>query len=210
MSTLTVYGTPISTYVRTVRLLLEGAGADYTLEGVNIFNGESQSAEYLAKNPFGKVPTLAVDGALLYETNAIVEYLDATVADRKFSPSEPLLQARMRQIMAIIDSYLYPTGIGTIVIQRLIVPSQGGKADEESVKNAVAPAKTAVEAIEALVSGHPYLLGSEIGIADFYLIPVFIYLSQTPEFAAITAQTPKLLAWWDQASQLPDVQKVSA
>lgn len=210
MSTLTVYGTPVSTYVRTVRLLLEGAGADYTLNGVNIFNGESQSAEYLAKNPFGKVPTLAADGALLYETNAIVEYLDATVGSHKFTPSEPLLQARMRQIMAIIDSYLYPAAIGTIVIQRLIVPSQGGKADEALVQNAVAPAQTAAEAIEALVTGNPYLLSSDIGIADFYLIPIFIYLSQTPEFAVITAQTPKLCAWWDQASQLPNVQKVCA
>lgn len=210
MATLTVYGTPVSTYVRTVRLLLEGVSADYTLTGVNIFNGESQSADYLAKNPFGKVPTLAVDGELLYETNAIVEHLDAVVADRKFSPSEPLLQARMRQIMAIIDSYLYPAAISTIVIQRLIVPSQGGKTDEALVQSAIAPAQTAVEAIEALVVGSPYLLGSEIGIVDFYLIPIFVYLSKTPEFAAITAQTPKLRAWWDHASQLPDVKKVCA
>ena len=210
MATFTVYGTPVSTYVRTVRLLLEGAGANYTLNSVNIFNGENQSADYLAKNPFGKVPTLDVDGALLYETNAIVEFLDAVVANHKFSPSEPLLQARMRQMMGIIDSYLYAPAIGTIVIQRLIVPSQGGTTDEAAVTNAVAPAKTAVEAIESLVSGEPYLLGSAIGIADFYLIPVFIYLSKTPEFAAITAQTPKLKTWWANVSQLPDVQKVCA
>lgn len=210
MATLTVYGTPISTYVRTVRLLLEATGADYTLKDINIFNGENQSAAYLAKNPFGKVPTLEVDGALLYETNAIVEYLDAVVANHKFSPADALLQARMRQIMAVIDSYLYPLAIGTIVIQRLIVPSQGGTPDEATVANAVAPAKTAVDAIEAIITGNPYLLGSNIGIADFYLIPIFIYLSKTPEFAAITAQTPKLQAWWEKASQLPDVQKVCA
>lgn len=210
MATLTIYGTPISTYVRTVRLLLEGAGVDYTLEGVNIFNGENQSAEYLGKNPFGKVPTVDVDGVLLYETNAIVEYLDATVADRRFSPSEPLLQARMRQIMAIVDSYLYPQAIGTIVIQRLIVPSQGGTTDEAAVSHAVAPVKTAVDAIEALTTGNSYLLGSDVSLADFYLIPVFVYLSKTPEFAAVVVQAPKLKAWWEKVSQLPNVQKVCA
>ncbi|HEY9643304.1 MAG TPA: glutathione S-transferase family protein [Coleofasciculaceae cyanobacterium] len=208
MPKLTVYGTPISTYVRTVRLLLEAAGADYTLVGVNIFNGESQSAEYLTKNPFGKVPTLDVDGNLIYETSAISEYLDTVVADRKFSPADPLLQARMRQIMAIVDSYLYAPAIGSIVIQRLIVPSQGGQVDEDKVKNAIAPVKAAVEAIESLISGSPYLLGSEVTLADFYLIPIFIYLSQTPEFAAVTAQTPKLQTWWNQVSQLPNVKKV--
>ena len=210
MVNLTVYGTPVSTYVRTVRLLLEEVGADYTLKGVDIFSGESQPAEYLAKNPFGKVPTLEVDGELLYETTAITDYLDTVLADNKFSPSAPMQSARMRQIMAIIDSYLYPNAILTIVIQRLIVPTQGGKTDEDKVKNAVAPAKTAAEAIESLTVGSPYLLGSEVSIADFYLIPVFIYLSQTPEFETITAQTPKLLAWWDEVSQLPIVKKVCA
>ncbi|WP_199327270.1 glutathione S-transferase N-terminal domain-containing protein [Nostoc sp. FACHB-888] len=53
MTKLIVYGTPLSTYVRTVRLLLESAGLDYTLKGIDIFTGENQSAEYLSKNPFG-------------------------------------------------------------------------------------------------------------------------------------------------------------
>jgi len=208
MANLTVYGTPVSTYVRTVRLLLESASIDYTLKSVNIFNGESQSAEYLAKNPFGKVPTLDIDGESLYETAAITEYLDAVFANHEFSPAEPLLQARMRQIMAIIDSYLYPSAISNIVIQRLIVPSQGGTSDEAKINSAIAPAQTALLAIEALTIGSPYLLGSTPSIADFYLIPIFIYLSQTAEFKTITAQTPKLLTWWAEASQLAIVKKV--
>ena len=56
MAQLTVYGTPISVYVRVVRLLLEQAGAEYNIKEVGIFNGENTSADYLAKNPFGKVP----------------------------------------------------------------------------------------------------------------------------------------------------------
>ena len=206
----TVYGTPRSTYVRTVRLLLESAGADYNLKEIDIFNGENKSAEYLAKNPFGKVPTLEVDGELVYETTAITDYLNTVFAANKFSPSNPLHQARMRQIMAIVDSHLYSPAILSIVIQRLIVPSQGGKTDEDNVKNAVAPAQTAVEAIESLTVGSPYLLGSEISIADFYLIPVFTYLSQTPEFDSITAQAPKLRTWWDEVTKLPTVKKVCA
>ena len=210
MAKLTVYGIPASTYVRTVRLLLEEAGIEYTLKNIDIFSGENQSAEYLAKNPFGKVPTLEVDGELLYETAAITEYLNTVLASNKFSPSEPMQSARMRQLMAIIDSYLYPSAIGTIVIQRLIVTSQGGKADEDKVKNAVAPAQKAVKAIESLAVASPYLLGSQVTIADFYLIPIFIYLSQTPEYEAITAQTPKLRTWWDKVNQLESVKKVCA
>jgi glutathione S-transferase len=210
MAKTTVYGASLSTYLRTVRLLLEEAGAEYDFKSIDFFNGENQSAEYLAKNPFGKVPTIEVDGEVLYETAAITDYLDTVVASNKFSPSNPLSKARMRQIMAIIDSYLYPAAIGTIVIQRFIVPTQGGQTDEDAVKNAIAPAKLAAEAIESLTIGSPYLLGSELSIADFYLIPIFIYLLQTPEFNAITAQTPKLLRWWETASNLPSVKTVCA
>ena len=60
----------------------------------------------------------------------------------------------------------------SIAIERLIVTSHGGVTDDE-VKAAVAPVKTAPEAIESLTVGHPYLLGHELSIADFYLIPVF-------------------------------------
>ncbi|HEY9694896.1 MAG TPA: glutathione binding-like protein [Oculatellaceae cyanobacterium] len=112
--------------------------------------------------------------------------------------------------MAVIDSYFYAPAIRTIVIQRLIVPNQGGKTDEDAVKNAIAPAKTALEAIESLTVGSPYLLGSELTIADFYLIPIFVYLSKTPEFEAITADTSKINTWWDKVNQLSSVKKVCA
>jgi glutathione S-transferase len=208
MPKLTVYGTPVSTYVRTVRLLLESAGATYDLKSVDIFNGENYSAEHLTKHPFGKVPAVEVDGEVIYECAAITSYLDTILANGKFSPVDPLVQSRMRQIMAIVDNYLYAPAISTLVIQRLIVPSQGGQTDERAVQAAVAPVQKAIAAIEALTVGNPYLLGSEISIADFYLIPIFIYLSQTPEFDGAMAQAPKLQAWWQMAHELPVVKKV--
>ncbi|MBD2494547.1 glutathione S-transferase family protein [Nostoc sp. FACHB-280] len=210
MAKLTVYGTPLSTYVRTVRLLLEETGVDYTVQDIDIFKGENQSPEYLAKNPFGKVPTLEVDGEVIYETPAITDYLNTVFANNQFSLSEPMLQARMRQIITIIDNYFYPAAISKIVIQRLIVPIRGGKPDKEQIQNAIAPAQKAIQAIESITVGSPYLLGSQLTIADFFLIPVFIYLSQTPEYEAITAQTPKLQVWWNAVKQLPNVEKVCA
>ena len=93
----------------------------------------------------------------------------------------------------------------SIAIERLIVRSHRGQTDEDKVKAAVAPVKTALEAIESLTVGHQYLLGHELRIVDFYLIPVFTYLSQTPEYEATIAQTSSLRTWWNQVSQLPSV-----
>lgn len=209
MAKFTIYGPALSTYVRTVRLILESVGADYAMQEVDILTGENEQPEYLAKHPFGKVPTLAVDGELLYETNAISEYLDATVAGNRFRPTEPMLRAKMRQIMAIVDSYLYAPTIGTIVIQRLIVPNQGGQTDEAAVAAAVPKTKTALDAIEAISTPSPYLLGNDITLADFFLMPIFFYLSRTPEFDKVTADAPQLKAWWEKVSQQPTLAKVT-
>ncbi|MGF1460159.1 MAG: glutathione S-transferase family protein [Leptolyngbyaceae cyanobacterium] len=208
MATLTLYGTPVSTYVRTVRLLLAEANADYELIDVGIFNGDNETEEHLRKHPFGKVPALAVDDQYLYETNAITSYLNQTVANHSYTPTETLTAARMQQILSIVDSYLYSAAIGTVVIQRLIVPQQGGEPDENAVKAAIAPVKKALEAIEQITVGSPFLLGSLISVADFYLIPIFVYLSKTPEFDAVTANTPKLRVWWEQVKSLDSVKQV--
>jgi glutathione S-transferase len=97
----------------------------------------------------------------------------------------------------------------SIAIERLIVRSHRGQTDEDKVKAAVAPVKTALEAIESLTVGHPYLLDHELSIAHFYLIPVFTYLSQTPEYEATIAKTSSLRTWWNnEVSQLPSVKKV--
>lgn len=208
MPNITLYGTPVSTYVRTVRLLLAEANIDYQLKDIGIFNGDNQTDAYLAKHPFGKIPAIEIDGIKIYETAAISYYLNQKLAGGKFAPVDLLSQTRMRQIEAIIDNYLYPQAIGTIVIQNLIVPQQGGKTDQQAVEKAIAPTQKALSAIEELYIGNPFLVGSLISIADFYLIPIFVYLQQTPEFAAVTADVPKLKAWWDEVKILASVQKI--
>lgn len=205
MTQYTLYGPALSTYVRTVRMILAETNTPYDLKTVDIFS--DRDPEYLAKHPFGKVPTLEVDGETLYETCAIVEYLDTVVGNRAFTPADPMGQARMRQIMAIVDSYLYAPAIGAITIQRLIVPSQGGQPDETAVADAIPKVKTALAAIEAIASS-PYLLGPTITLADFYLMPVMLYLSKTPEFAAVTSEIPQLNAWWAEVSHRPSFLEV--
>ena len=209
MANIIFYGTPQSTYVRTVRLLLFEANInDYELKDIGIFNGDNESQEYLAKHPFGKVPAVEIDGIKIYETAAITYYINQKLADGKFAPADILGQARMRQIMAIIDNYLYPHAVGTIVIQNLIVPDQGGQTDSSAVEKAIAPTQKALKAIEDLYIGSPFLVGSLISVADFYLIPIFVYLEQTPQFDRVMDNTPKLKAWWNEVKILKSVKEI--
>ncbi len=208
MANITLYGTPISTYVRTTRLLLAGAGVEYDLKDIGIFNGDNQTDAYLDKHPFGKIPTLEVEGKILYETDAITYFVNEKFAQSKFAPADLLLRSRMYQIMSIVNSYLYAPAVGALTIENLVKPSQGKDTDQQAVEGAIAPAKKALEAIEDLISGSPYLLGSEISIADFYLIPIFVYISKTPQFDSVTAATPKLKEWWTKAQSLDLVKEI--
>ena len=71
-----LYGPAFSTYARSVRLALEEKGVPYVLEEIDIFSGANATPEYLARQPFGKVPALEHDGFRLYETGAILRYVD--------------------------------------------------------------------------------------------------------------------------------------
>ncbi|MGC1217671.1 MAG: glutathione S-transferase family protein [Phormidesmis sp.] len=208
MANITLYGTPVSTYVRTVRLLLDSAGIEYDLKDIGIFNGDNKTDDYLSKHPFGKVPACEIEGQQIYETDAITYYVNEALAAGKFKPTDLFLQARMHQIMAVINSYLYAPAISALTIENLIVPQQGGEPDKKKIEDAIAPAKQALDALEDLISGSPYLLGSEISLADFYLIPIFVYIYKTPQFEAITAEAPKLKNWWEKAQTLDVVKAV--
>ncbi len=84
-----LYGPAFSTYVRSVRLALEEKGAPYRLEEINILEDAHKTPEHRARHPFAKVPAFEHDGFELYETMAIMHYVDETFEGPSLQPSEP-------------------------------------------------------------------------------------------------------------------------
>jgi glutathione S-transferase len=208
MSAPVVYGPNYSTYTRTARLALEEKGVDYKLEEVNFLQGETQTPEYLARQPFAKVPAFTHDGFELFETVAIGRYVDETFPGPKLQPGDAKCRARMAQIISIIDSYGYGALIGAVVWQRAVTPMLGGTTDEKAIAEAMPQVKRSVAALEALADDKgPFLCGPNLSLADLHLAPVMAYFSQTPEGKAALAGAPKLDRWWQQMSQRPSVAK---
>ncbi len=100
-----IYGPAYSTYVRSVLLTLEEKGAPYRMEDVNIMEGAHQTPEYKARQPFAKVPAFEHDGFELYETAAIMHYVDETFSGPSLQPGEPRERARMEQVLGLINAY---------------------------------------------------------------------------------------------------------
>ncbi|MFQ5784990.1 MAG: glutathione S-transferase family protein [Alphaproteobacteria bacterium] len=192
----TVYGPTYSTYTRSVLLALEEKGVPYELVDVDMFGGAHETPEHLARHPFGKVPAFEHDGFALYETAAVMRYVDDAFDGPALQPAELRERARMTQIIGIVDAYAYPAMITRIVVPRLDATLGGGAPDEAAIAAAEPAAMTALDALEALIGDGALLAGSALSLADLHLAPVYDYFRQTPEGARLLAGTPGLRRWW--------------
>jgi glutathione S-transferase len=204
-----VYGPDYSTYARTVRLALEEKGVSYELHPVDIFSGAHTLPEHVARQPFAKVPAFEHDGLVLYETRAITGYVNDTFEGPDLRPADTRDRARMEQFISIIDCYAYPAIVGQIVVQRLVVPLQGGTPDEAAIADAVPTARKCVDAIENAIGDGPFLAGASLSLADLHVIPVYDYFRQTPEGERALANAPKLERWWGTVGERGSVAKTA-
>lgn len=204
-SNITLYGPDYSTFTRTVRMALEEKGVSYDLHPVDVLQGEHQSEANVARHPFGKVPSLSHDGVDVYETSAIVRYIDNAFPGPSLQASGAGNLARMDQIMAVIESYGYSPCIGQIFIQRAVVPMLGGNSDEKIIADALGGASQAFAAINALANDGGFLVDDKLTLADLYLVPVYDYVSQIPESGEIMRNCEKLNTWWASIKDRPSV-----
>ncbi|MBR0656326.1 glutathione S-transferase family protein [Plastoroseomonas arctica] len=193
--TVTLHGPAYSTYARTARLALEEKGVAYTLDEVDMLGGATQKPDYLAKQPFGKVPALDHDGFALYETFAIARYVDEAFDGPALQPADAKARARMTQICSVMDSYTYGNAIGKAFWQAAIVPMQGGTPDQAVMDEGFAKADLAFDAIEALCVGGPFLCGESLSLADLHLLPVVEYFASLPAGRTVLDKHPKVTAW---------------
>ena len=103
---------------------LEEKGASYRL--APMAPGAHKSPEHLARHPFGRVPVLEHGGFVLYETQAILRYLDRVLPAPALTPADQNRAARMDQVMNINDWYLFHGVANVIIFHRVIGPRLTG------------------------------------------------------------------------------------
>lgn len=88
-----LYHFPHSPNTRKVLAVIHHLGLDIELEIVNLLNGEQMKNEFLRLNPNHKTPTLTDGNFVLWESNAIMQYLATRKPGNRLWPSEPKVQA---------------------------------------------------------------------------------------------------------------------
>lgn len=198
-----VYGIPGSPFMRAVLAALEEKSVPYRMQPVA--PGEHRGEAYRVMNPFCRIPVVKHGDFVLYETQAILRYIDAALPGPALQPSDPKAQARMNQMMGINDWYFFPQVGSTVVFQRIVGPViMGSTADETICAAALPQAEVCMEALEDLLGDSPYLVGGSVTLADLMLYPQLAYLSQTPEGRTLL-KGKRLTGWLDRMSVRPSM-----
>jgi glutathione S-transferase len=204
MSDFIVHSVPGSPFGRAVLATLEEKKAPYRLAPVA--PGMTKTPEYLALHPFGRVPVFEHGGFRLYETQAILRYLDRVLPEPSLTPADVKRAARMDQVMNINDWYLFQ-GVGNVILfQRIIGPRLMGKApDEEAIKAAMPKAHTVFNELARLLGEQRYFTGDTLSLADLMIAPALDFFTVIPEWSILGAPHSNLVSWMGRMQERPSM-----
>jgi glutathione S-transferase len=187
-ATLTLLGDVRSTYTRTVRMALAEKGLACTLQPC-----APHSPEILAVHPFGRIPALRDGEIALFETSAIVRYLDECFGDAAtLLPGGQLARAQCEQWVSATNAYLYDTMVRRYVLQYLFPRGSGGQPDRGVIGAALQEIPAQLAALDKAYGTDDWLAGGAPSMADLFVAPILAYVERMPEGPALLRAAPNV------------------
>jgi glutathione S-transferase len=175
-----------------VKLLLEQLQRPYTWEEIDIMQGSTRTAQFLAMNPNGKVPTLQIEpGVFLTESNAILHYLADGTA---FLPADTLEHARALQWM-FFEQYSHEPSIAVARFICKYLPVDHARRAE--LPRLHERGYHALAVMEQHLSAHNYFVAERYSIAD---IALFAYTGEAHIGGFNLAGYPAVGRWLDRVA----------
>ena len=196
-----LYDFSLSPRARKVRITLAAKGLAYEKVPIDITTGEQKTPEYLAINPYGKVPALQDNGTTVYESTIIMEYLNDTYPTPPLLPDDIGQRARARVLMHYADNP-YESAVATLAGEFLLKPLQGGTTDHEVVSQANAALTRCFDHLTSELGNNDFLVGSTLTLAD---IPYVAWALLFPRLN-VDIPHPRLEAWINRLKEQPSVQ----
>ena len=185
-ASLAIYGNPRSTYVWTTRMALMEKGLDYAFEPL-----APHSEAILQLQPFGRIPAFRDGDLVLFETTAILRYLEECFDGPSMIAGNARDRARMEQWASAIKDYLYDSAIRRYVLQ-YVFAKEGGP-DRKTIDGAVVDLRRHLAIFDAAYGSRDVLVGEMATMPDFLLAPIVFYLGNFPESKALLPSYPNLV-----------------
>jgi glutathione S-transferase len=197
---LELYSAPQSTCSQKVRLTLAEKYLDFIEHKMKLFQNDQLKPEYLKLNPNGVVPTLVDDGTPIIDSSVIMEYVDEVYPEIALSPAEPKQRARMRAWLRFFEevptvAVRFPSYNAAFARHFEKMSDEEFKAlakskplrdkflsemnkekgfSIEKLKQAEDSIRKTVLRMEKVLCQSEYLLGKDLTLADFCVLPPLI------------------------------------
>ena len=200
--TITLYGSALSPYVRAVRATFVEKTLDY--EFVPIGPTELKAPDYAARHPFRKLPALDIDGEPLYETSAIMRYIDEAHAGKvQLQPTDPLARARSEQWLSVANSYLYPDIFTGLFFQRAVAPKFGMPVDEDLITASIEKTHGHLGIVAAALSNGGLAGKGDLTLGDILVGAILAPLQGIDEGQALLKAEPNVASWVSELAKRP-------
>jgi glutathione S-transferase len=194
VTALTLVSHPLCPYVQRVAIVLHEKGAPYERRWIDL---AAKPEWFHAISPRGKTPVLVADGAPIFESAVICEYLDQTIGPA-LHPADPLDRARHRAWIEFGSGMLDATA------------AFYNAPDAATLEKRREELRARFARLEAEVAG-PYFAGGRFGLVDAAFAPVFRYFDVFESLGepSLFGRAPNVRAWRAALARRPSVMRAA-
>jgi glutathione S-transferase len=197
-----------SPFAWRVHLALEHKALPYERKILSFADKDTRKPEFLALNPRHHVPTITDGDFALYESNAIVEYLDDAypAQGRPLFPGDAKRRALVRRLVLEVDNY-FSTPTDVMIEQAFFI-----KPEERDAAKIAAARQGVVDEYALFGKSMPGdFLAGDLSAADFAFYPLVAFMKRCevklPDFDSDALLTPPIRAWKARMEALPYLEK---
>jgi glutathione S-transferase len=197
--TMRLHWHPFSIFPRRIRIALREKGIPCDEVLVDLPGGATRSPEFRRLNPFGQVPVLEDGDLVLYESIAILEYLEETHPSPPLLPRDAVDRAHARQLMLTSGDHLAPAFKRWVM--RFFTPETAWDRDDQA--RAVEEIGAHLDVLESVLGDREYLVGA-FSLADVCYAPFTCELEQVA-LGHLLVGRPRVRAWVDRLNARPSL-----
>jgi glutathione S-transferase len=194
-----------SPYSWRVWLALEHLGLPYELKVISFSDKDQLKPEFVALNPRHQVPTIVHEGFALWESLAILEYLDEIAGGHRLFPGTAQERARLWRLAREDEEHLDGKGL-TPIYDELYKKPEGVAPDEARLEAARAKLREELDYFGRELRG-AFLAGDAPSAADFVMYPDIAYVKRIalkkPQSKLEGILPPPIAQWAARIEALP-------
>lgn len=193
-----LYHFPLSPNSIKVNAVIEYLGLDVERHKIDFLKREHRKEWFLALNPNGRVPVLQDQNFIIWESNAIIQYL----ADKTGSalwPQSPQLRAEVSRWLYWQTAHWGPS-VGTLLFERVVKNLlKLGDENPLEIEKSLQGFAVFTPVLNSYLQNRTYLLGDVITIADFSLAAYLVHASTC---GLPLADYPHVQAWYTRIAEI--------